>query len=373
MRYFLLALLKKEKIYRLLFIISLIFATVALHKLILYHSPFSHSLFCIFIILSSFWFGLKGGLVSSVIASIFYAPRLLFINSLDTPEVLGQFAEILMFLVIGTITGILAERLESEKEQLRVQSERISQIQSQLRHAERLSILGEISASIAHEIRGPLANVKGAAEILMKEYPSGGDGREFLDILLKEVERLGRVTDAILKSAKSPVGDFKTCDINDLVNSSLYFTAPKAKRNDISVRFNRGNIPEILADADSLRQVFINIIENAIDAMEGGGSLNVNTSLNESGDGRKFIEITFSDTGKGIDNDKIKKIFQPFFTTKAHGTGLGLAISRRIVEKHGGMITVESEKEKGSIFRVIIPVDGNKTARRLDGRESAYH
>ncbi len=360
LRDFLSVLLKKEKICRMFFVILLLSAILVLHKLISSHSPLSHSLFCIFIILSSFWFRLKGGLVSSVIASIFYAPRLLFIRSMNTPEVLSQFAEILMFLAIGTLTGTLSERLESEKEQLRIQSERISQIQSQLRHAERLSILGEISASIAHEIRGPLANVKGAAEILMKEYPSGGDGREFLDILLKEVERLGRVTDAILKSAKPALGNFKNCDINELVGSSLYLTALKARKSGISVRFNRGDLPEILADADSLRQVFINIIENAIDAMEGGGSLTVNTSLNESRDGHKFIEITFSDTGEGIDKESIKKIFQPFFTTKTHGTGLGLAISRRIVEKHGGMITVESEKGKGSTFRVIIPVDGNK-------------
>lgn len=337
------------------------------------HSPLLHSVFCVVIILSSFWYGLAGGLVSSIICSAIYAPDIILSDRISF-ELFGHFSEIIMFLIIGTLTGILAEKLKREKEyhrkaseklrefldQLRIQSERLSQIQDQLRHAERMSILGEISASIAHEIRGPVANLKGAADILMNELQLDDEAEQFLRIIIKEAERLARIADVILKSAKYVPGDIKLCDINELVASSLALTEQKAKRSGISVRFDRGDIPAVYGDPDSLRQVFVNIIDNAIDAMRNGGILEINTSLVKSEDGRGSVEITFSDNGEGLDDESLKKIFQPFFTTKPYGTGLGLSISRRIVERHGGMISVESERGKGSVFRVKLPLDGDQ-------------
>lgn len=240
----------------------------------------------------------------------------------------------------------------------------LKDMQTQLVHAEKMSAIGQLAAGVAHEIRNPLNIIEGARYYLstyMVNEENAETVGEYLDYIKQEIDRTNRLIDSLLKFSKAEPPYFEKVDINAVIDNVVILVRKQLSDNNVklSTKLDPG-IPMIMADPNQLWQVFINIILNAIQAMPKGGSLVVETSLGYSDSGpapSRNVCITFEDTGVGIANEDITRIFDPFFTKKDMGTGLGLSIAYKIIEKHSGRIIVSSEKDKGTVFTIELPAN----------------
>lgn len=365
----------KIKVIRLLIIAISILGISLLHYLTPLHLPMLHDIFqrlyYLPIIFSGLWFGLRGGLISSLAVSIMYAPHILFQWGAHPSLELEKYLEILLYNVVGGLTGLLSQREETRREELEKtarglkesykklheQADLIIGIEEQLRRSERLSALGELSAVLAHEIRNPLGSIKGTTEILKDSFSPGETKYEFLEILIKEADRLNRVVEDFLGLASPVAVEQTTCDLMIELQEMISLTSAEATKRGIKVELHAAHIPPIKGDREKLRQVFLNLLMNGLHATGKGGKVIINISGPfQAENNASAIELTFKDTGTGIAPEVLDKIFQPFFTTKPGGTGLGLAITQKIVESHGGTIEVASERNKGTTFSVRLPV-----------------
>jgi signal transduction histidine kinase len=228
----------------------------------------------------------------------------------------------------------------------------ITAMEDQLKRADRLSALGVLAAGIAHEIRNPLTGMKMIVQLLESEFPEDDARIEPLGIIQKEIDRLEGIIGNLLDFARpSKPKAIKVCP-EEVVNATLLLV--KNQMHKQGVKFDKSvleNCPTIVGDPDQLKQVFLNILTNAIHALNKGGSLKV--SIDHIGE---FVSISFEDDGIGIPQEKIQDIFNPFMTTKEDGTGLGLSMAQRIVEEHGGKIEVHSVLGEGSKFEVFLPM-----------------
>src|SRR5262245_39917475 len=218
---------------------------------------------------------------------------------------------------------------------------------------EKQASIDELSSTIAHEIRNPVAAAKSLVQ-QMGEDPTSIENVEYAKVALGELDRVERRISHLLKYAKEEDYSFALANLATVVDSAL--AQMRAKLDAASVKIARNYIagPTVRADAEKLRQVFANLLDNAIDAL---GSVAEERRIDlfvENGDRRATVRVR--DNGCGIAADKIERIFNPFFTTKAHGTGLGMAISKKIVEAHGGSIDVASEVGRGTEFRIVLPL-----------------
>ncbi len=318
------------------------------------------------IILAAFRYGFRGGLACSILVSIVYAPHILFQWGGELTLEMEKYLEILLYNIVGGITGFLSQKeqersaqlretargLAESYEKLRSQSERIITIEEQLRRAERLSTLGEMAAVLAHEIRNPLGSIRGSAEILKDDYRPGDPKYEFMEIQIKETERLNRVVEDFLQMARPQPAELQLCSVQEELETIATLVAQDARKREILLVLEPPPAPvTVEADGEKLRQAFLNIIINALQATPPGGSVVISTRV-VPGAGS---EISFRDTGHGIKAENLGRIFEPFFTTKEEGTGLGLAITRKIIESHGGAMTVESEAGGGTTVKVRLP------------------
>jgi signal transduction histidine kinase len=249
-----------------------------------------------------------------------------------------------------------------------------SQVYERMKERERLAALGQMAAGLAHEIRNPLGSIKGAAQVLepISAEASDGSTKEFLGIIVEEVDRLNKIVSQFLDYARPYRGDQKPLDINDVVKKTLQLIEKEAQGAHVEVAMNLVDaLPPVRADAEQLRQVFLNLTLNAVQAMPQGGRLMVTTSLRRSirrGAAAAFLEIRFRDTGVGIPPQDLRNLFIPFFTTKDKGTGLGLPISQRIIENHGGTIEVRSQPGAGATFTVLLPVEADAFAAYAEAK-----
>jgi two-component system sensor histidine kinase HydH len=237
-----------------------------------------------------------------------------------------------------------------------------SRVYERMKERDRLAALGEMAAGLAHEIRNPLGAIKGAAQLLTD--PGGKplapqDVPEFLSIIVEEVNRLNRVVTQFLDYARPYKGDAAEIDANEVVRRTMQLieAQDEARRVTFAVQL-ADDLPRVRGDAEQLRQVFLNLALNAVQAMRDGGTLTVTTTrrgVRRRGETAQMIEVRFHDTGPGISREHMKNLFIPFFTTKEKGTGLGLPISQRIVTQHGGAIEVRSEPRRGTTFTVLLP------------------
>ncbi len=215
----------------------------------------------------------------------------------------------------------------------------------------RLAATGELSATLAHEIKNPL-NAIGAAAVYLRKNFKGGLIREFGKIIYDEVSRINKLTANLLTFAKPLQPDFQPSDINNLVTETTDLLRKECEERGLAVETELdAEIPEISFDYNLIKQVLINLMLNSFDAMDKKGTVTVKT-LSSNGS----VLIAVEDNGAGIDEDNLKNIFNPFFTTKTRGTGLGLAISRKTMKDHGGDISVESVPGKGSTFTILLPI-----------------
>ena len=353
-----------------LFRISLLAFSILGISLLHYFTPLKlHFLHDIFqrlyylpIILAAIWFGFRGGLICSLLVSILYAPHILFQWGGHLMMEMEKYLEILLYNIVGGITGLLAQRerdrsvelertaagLEESYRQLRDQSERIITIEEQLRRSEKLSTLGEMAAVLAHEIRNPLGSIRGTAEILRDDYAPGDPKHEFIEIQLKETDRLNRVVEDFLRMARPQGTEMLPCSLKEELETIITLTTNDARKRKVKLQFLP--YPDeafVKADGEKLRQAFLNIVINALQATPAGGKVTIEIS--------GCYDIKFSDTGCGIDVETISRIFEPFFTTKPDGSGLGLSITKKIIESHGGSLVVESELGKGTAMIIRLP------------------
>lgn len=236
--------------------------------------------------------------------------------------------------------------------------EKTRSLQSQLQEAEKSAVVGRLASAIAHEIRNPLNYINLSLDHLRKKFAPNDTARlqdfEKLTSQLKiEVDRINRQVSDFLRYSRPVKLDLRALEIRSVIEDSLRIVEPEAKEQGISLSLvERDQVPQVRGDAELLRSVFNNLLINSVQAMElNGGSLNVVTY--RDGD---FVRIEVKDTGNGIPDENLDKIFQPYFSTKETGTGLGLAIVRRIIEDHAGSLDIESEVGKGTTILVALPV-----------------
>ncbi|MDP4146268.1 MAG: ATP-binding protein [Bacillota bacterium] len=243
-------------------------------------------------------------------------------------------------LIAGSIND-MAEALEKRKH-----------LEEQLVRAEKLASLGHLISGVAHEIRNPLGIIRGTVQLMEKQFKNIEGLEEYINVVIEQSDRENKVIQELLDYARPSKQVLTYVNINDLVKSVLFFTNKYIQDKHIELKMKLDEkLPQINIDADKIKQVFVNIIINACEAMGNGGELKI---ISEKVD--KCIKISFKDTGTGMDENELKNIFNPYYTTKPKGTGLGLSISNGIIELHGGRIEVASKKNEGSIFSIFLPV-----------------
>ena len=230
-------------------------------------------------------------------------------------------------------------------------------MERQLLQADKLASLGQLSAGVAHEINNPLGLILGYTELILKETHEKGQLREDLETVRKHAINCKRIMEELLKFYSTMDTTKTSADLNVLIKEVLEVVESKFELDNVRViKKMSSELPEITADPDKIRQVFMNLLMNARQAIEGSGAITVSTSMDSTG---RHILVSFDDTGCGISPDVTDKIFDPFFTTKpiGMGTGLGLSVSYGIIKDHDGDIRVESSPGNGSRFEVYLPLD----------------
>lgn len=226
----------------------------------------------------------------------------------------------------------------------------------QMEHADRLASCGEMAAGLAHEIKNPLAGIRGAIEVLADEYPADDPRREVMGQIQDQVTRMNKTVTDLLYFGKPGLPEFSYADINSLLKQTLMFIGqhPEAKNVNRVEELTR-DLPPVWIDQKQVQQVILNLVLNALQAMSSGGVLTVQTDM-VTRDGDNWIRVEICDTGPGISAEGMEKIFTPFYTTKTQGTGLGLPICRQLMEGNGGVLRVDSHLGQGSCFTLELPV-----------------
>jgi PAS domain S-box-containing protein len=237
-------------------------------------------------------------------------------------------------------------------------SERLA-YQRAARQSDKLAALGTLSAGIAHEINNPIGIITSRVEVMMLEASDGTlppETRKDLEVILRHARRVANITQGLLSFARQSTGSRGPVMLNRVVEEMVQLVQKDMSRSRVTVSTELGEgIPAIMADANAIEQVLLNLLTNARSAMPNGGSIMIETALVEDG---RSIRLAVRDTGSGIPPEVLPKIFDPFFTTRSDGTGLGLSISHGIMEDHRGTIEVSSELGKGTVFSLTFPVDG---------------
>lgn len=279
------------------------------------------------------------------------------INSRDEMGVLAE-AFNSMTIDLKAARQIMVDWTKTLEEEVKKKTEEIHRTQGQLIHAEKLASLGRMAAGVAHEINNPLTGIVTFAHLLLKRVPPESQEREDLGIIIEQADRCAKIIKGLLGFARATAVEKGLVDINDVLNRSIQMVSSKADFHNIKFNINLDNtITPVKADASQLQQVFLNMLVNAADAMDGRGTITVVTRKVIE-DEKPFVEIEFTDTGPGISKENMGKIFEPFFSTKpvGKGTGLGLAVSHGIIHEHKGRIFVNSEPGRGASFFIRLPL-----------------
>lgn len=253
----------------------------------------------------------------------------------------------------GELADSFNEMADSLKEQM-----------AKRQRSEQMAICGELAAGLTHEIKNPLAGIKAAVQILDRKAKLSEKERGIPKRITREIGRLETLINSFLNFAKPPKPRLAKVNVNRMVDAILSFHVKSQSiqpndRNGILITKDFQSLPETMADPVQLQQIVLNIVLNAVDSMPDGGTLNVRTSFDG---GRRSIGIEVTDTGRGISPEHAEKIFEPFFTTKPKGNGLGLAVSKRLLEQHGGSISVVGNSPGGSMFRICLPWNPTEAA-----------
>jgi hypothetical protein len=256
--------------------------------------------------------------------------------------------------------GDLGRNFNSMVQQLRENREEIQRLhQTQMSRAEHLATLGELAAGLAHEIRNPLAGIAGVIDVIGRELPESSASREVLADVRQEISHINRIVSDLLETARPKPPEFRLADLNATAEHAVIFARQHALAQPVTIELVRADgLPQVDHDPRQIHQILLNLLLNAVQAIEGSGRVRV--EIGARGD-LAFVRV--SDSGRGIAPENLANIFRPFFTTKGDGTGLGLPLAQRIVEDHGGTIEVSSRPGEGSEFTVLLPFRRAATAQ----------
>ncbi len=259
------------------------------------------------------------------------------------------------------------QRLEGALGELQTRTHQLASMTQQLWQASKLATMGELAASVAHELNNPLATISLHAEVLVNQLAADDPNRRSLLVIEQEVERMATLVSNLLQFSRRGHQQISTINIGEELQNSLEFINYHLRSRNINITTDFAeDLPSFQADQQQLRQVFLNLLTNASDAMPEGGTLAMRARRHSLENGSAAIMIEFSDSGIGIPPQDMPKLWEPFFTTKpiGKGTGLGLAICRRTVEEHRGTIDIESLPGKGTTVQIILPAMGTEPSMR---------
>ena len=256
---------------------------------------------------------------------------------------------------VGTVIDVTEHRRAEEER------ERLRQLQADLAHLGRVTTMGELTASLAHEIRQPitaaLTNAKTCLRWLRRDNPEVEEAREATSRMIQDVTRAADIISRISLLFKKGAPQRELVDVNELIREMIVLLHSEANRHSISIRVELAeDLPKVMADRVQLQQVFMNLMLNGIDAMKettGGGELTINSQRGE----KEQLVVSVIDTGVGLPPEQVDQIFNAFFTTKPHGTGMGLRISRSIIESHGGRLWAADNSPRGASFCFTLPTE----------------
>jgi len=264
-------------------------------------------------------------------------------------------------MLVGITTNVLREskgKVEGVTGSF-VDLTEIERMRRELRNQDRLAAIGELAAGLAHEVRNPVAAIRGSVEELGRSLDDPDMARSLADIAIRESDQLNQLVTRFLQFACSSTPVKQTFDLRDLLEETIVLLRRRAGRATATdVAFCGRDVPAVVhMDRSQLKQALLNIGHNALEAMSEGGTLDICLTVGSGGD---QAQVTFRDCGGGIPQDQMEKIFEPFFTTKKHGFGMGLAVVQKIISSHGGSVAVSSEEREGTTVTVTIPL--NETA-----------
>lgn len=236
--------------------------------------------------------------------------------------------------------------------------EDLSKAKVQMQRADRLASLGTLTAGLAHEIRNPLVAIKTFTQLLPERFDDDEFRNHFLNVTAGEVDRISSLVNELLEFARPSQPNLNKEDLNQIVEKMLLLVATESRKKNLQIiRDFQEYLPPVVLDKEQIKQVFLNIILNAIDATPENGIITVGTRFVKKDGYQDFAQIVVRDTGKGIPKEDLDRIFTPFYTTKHQGSGLGLAISHQIIQEHHGSIEVESEENQGTTFYVNLSIN----------------
>jgi two-component system NtrC family sensor kinase len=281
----------------------------------------------------------------------------------DLPFV-QALADLTAVAIVETGQREHATRLQhdlTQTETLHAQTKaRLDAAQAQLLQSAKLAAVGELAASVAHEINNPLYAARNSLFLVEQDLAPDAPERQFLDIAQNELGRIARIITRMRDFYRPARAELEPTDVNELLRETLELVQTHLRHGHIAITaVLADNLPSIVAHTDQIRQVFLNLMLNACDAMPDGGALRVTTRIEQGVPASpELIVVDIADSGVGIAPEHLTHLFEPFYTTKPHGTGLGLAISGHIVAQHGGHIDVASEVGSGATFTIALPLDG---------------
>ena len=326
------------------------------------------------------FFGLWGGVSLAVVSCLAFVPHLLLFFARGPEAYYSELSEIVFYLAAGVVIGLissrenrlrekykaLSEKLAVSYERLHDHASRLLEAEKQLGESQKLSMLGHVSASLAHELKNPLASIKGAAEILADALPQDHPNHEFIDIMRSEISRLNHSVEDVLSYCRGQQQEnrSKQESIAKIIHHVVSLLAAQLEEKTITLTVQVDPKDDFLVDEPAMIQVLMNILLNAVDAVGTKGRVMVEVEQNET-----VRVVRISDDGPGIDADKTEDVFQSFVTFKKGGTGLGLSISKRIIESLGGKIEVGTSPLGGAVFSIFLP---GKTGSPENGGDQAW-
>lgn len=294
------------------------------------------------IVVASAWFGLRGGLITAAAITAMVLP-FIFDSDLGEHSFASEIVELIFYFAIAFLSGGLVDRqLQAHRKN--------EEIHIQLERSQRLSLIGQMAAGVAHEIKNPLASIKGAMEILADPETGEANRSEFTQIAVNEIKRIDRTVTNFLQFGRPQMTKLEKQNIPPLVSSVVRQLTPQATKQGVTIKLEAPSSLEVMVDHQQFHQVCLNLLLNALEASPENS--NIIVTLSEIS---KHLCLVITDSGPGISPEDKHRLFEPFFTTKSTGTGLGLAIVKAIVDSHNGTIEISSEPAGGTTVRVCLP------------------
>lgn len=340
-------------------------------------------------IIAAFYGGFGPGLLVSVLSALaidyfFFPPYGVFEFSVPNVVRMGVFIIVssLVSWLNGTRKRLLDERekllkkvsgfneelrsqVAAATEELAAANSSLFDSQQRLARSERLAVVGQMAASLAHEIGTPLHSISGHLELLATNHPADADTQRRVRVIHQQVDFIVGTVKRLLEWTHRKRLALRPLDVNEKLREVLWLVGPTLDKQAITVKLSFDEkLPPLRADRDRLQQVFLNLINNSVDAMPSGGGIEVSTRLDESGG---TAEIVFRDSGDGIGPDAAEHLFEPMWTSKPTGSGFGLAIAREVMAEHGGSIAMVEGGERGAAFSLTLPLEkAAPAARRVE-------